>query len=112
MNQSSTGRLAGKRILVTAAAMGIGKASVEAMVSQGAHVVATDRNFDALLEAFGDMPEVQTHALDVLDESAINSLISEMPAFVPVTSIRALFLTPLSAIGILVSSLTLKRNLR
>ncbi len=81
MNQTSTGRLSGKRILVTAAAMGIGKASVEAMVAEGAHVVATDRNVEALAEAFADYPEVQTHALDVLDEAAINALITEMPAF-------------------------------
>ena len=48
MTLSSNPRLQGKRILVTAAAMGIGQASVLAMANQGAHVVATDRDFDSL----------------------------------------------------------------
>jgi 2-keto-3-deoxy-L-fuconate dehydrogenase len=75
------GRLAGKRILVTAAAMGIGRSCVEMMVAQGAYVVATDIKYDALMEAFADNPNIECHTLDVRDESAINELIGQMPAF-------------------------------
>ena len=41
-------RLNGKRVLVTAAGQGIGKASAIAMANEGAHVFATDVNMDAL----------------------------------------------------------------
>ena len=43
-----TGRLQGKKALITAAANGIGKASVEAFAAEGAQVIATDINTDAL----------------------------------------------------------------
>ncbi len=36
------GRLAGKRALLTAAAVGIGRATAEAFIAEGAHVIATD----------------------------------------------------------------------
>ena len=38
------GRLDGKKALVTAAAQGIGKATVEAFSREGAEVIATDIN--------------------------------------------------------------------
>lgn len=41
-------RLKGKRALVTAAAQGIGRATAEAMIAEGAQVFATDINTDAL----------------------------------------------------------------
>ena len=41
-------RLEGKRILVTAAAQGMGRASVLALAREGAHVVATDIRDDLL----------------------------------------------------------------
>jgi len=41
-------RLKGKRVLVTAAGQGIGRASALAMASEGAQVFATDVNMDAL----------------------------------------------------------------
>lgn len=86
MTLSSNPRLQGKRILVTAAAMGIGQASVLAMANQGAHVVATDRDFDSLTAAFsGFSPTnggiVETHQLDVLDDSSVSALLGSMPAF-------------------------------
>jgi 2-keto-3-deoxy-L-fuconate dehydrogenase len=43
-----TGRLAGKLAVLTAAGAGIGRATAEAFVQQGAHVIATDVNPDAL----------------------------------------------------------------
>ena len=63
------GRLAGKRIFVTAAGQGMGRASALAMAAEGGSVVATDRDADKLtgLAAAG----LETHALDVLDDAAV-----------------------------------------
>lgn len=45
-----SGRLQGKRALVTAAGQGIGRASALAFASEGAEVVATDINEGTLSE--------------------------------------------------------------
>ena len=66
-------RLEGKTVLVTAAAAGIGRASVLAMAAEGAKVWATDVN-GKLLESLAGAPGVQTAVLDVLDKSAIASM--------------------------------------
>ena len=47
------GRLAGKRAVVTAAAKGIGRATAELFVREGADVVATDIDEKALAEVEG-----------------------------------------------------------
>lgn len=73
---SSGKRLVGKRVLVTAAAMGIGQASVLAMAAEGAQVLATDLNLDALAKAYADMPEVKTAQLDVTNGQAIEALVA------------------------------------
>ena len=44
------GRLNGKTALVTAAGQGIGRASALAMAAEGARVIATDVNRDALAD--------------------------------------------------------------
>jgi 2-keto-3-deoxy-L-fuconate dehydrogenase len=67
------GRLAGKRAFVTAAAHGIGRASAEAMLAEGAHVVATDIDTDALATLAG----AETHRLDARDGGAIARLVPE-----------------------------------
>jgi 2-keto-3-deoxy-L-fuconate dehydrogenase len=66
-------RLEGKTVLVTAAAAGIGRASVLAMAAEGAKVWATDVN-GKLLQSLAGTPGVETAVLDVLDKSAIASL--------------------------------------
>ena len=43
-----SGRLEGKRALITAAGQGIGRASAMAMAAEGAQVFATDVNMEAL----------------------------------------------------------------
>jgi len=48
MNQHSTSRLQGKKALVTAAGQGIGRATVDAFVAEGATVIATDINEESL----------------------------------------------------------------
>ena len=60
-----TGRLAGKRCLVTAAAQGIGRASAEAFAAAGAAVIATDINLARLAE-LDDTDGITTAKLDVL----------------------------------------------
>lgn len=69
-------RLAGKRVLVTAAAQGIGKACAEAMVHEGAHVIATDIDGDRL-SAVG-APEKRL--LDVTNSDAVRLLAKELGA--------------------------------
>ena len=69
-----TGRLAGKRALVTAAAQGIGRAAAVAFAREGAEVVAADINPAALaaLAAEGHAG-LRTLQLDVTDRAAIEA---------------------------------------
>ncbi|WP_330564197.1 SDR family oxidoreductase [Pseudomonas yamanorum] len=66
--------LTGKRVLITAAAQGIGRASVEAYLAAGAEVIAADINQQALVDLSG----AQTVLLDVTDASAIQRLADEI----------------------------------
>ena len=66
-------RLAGKTVLITAAAQGIGLASAELLASEGARVIATDLHTDALA---GKPFEVRQ--LDVLDAAAIAALAADI----------------------------------
>ena len=70
-------RLQGKHILITAAGQGIGKATVLAMVAEGATVWATDVN-PSLLEGFKGMEHVHTAVLDVMDKAAIQAQVAAM----------------------------------
>jgi 2-keto-3-deoxy-L-fuconate dehydrogenase len=72
-------RLAGKTALITAAAQGIGRASVEAYAAEGARVIATDVNAAKLAELDG-MTGVETRLLDVLDADAITAAAKEIGA--------------------------------
>lgn len=62
--------LANKRVLVTAAAQGIGRASVLAFQQAGAEVIATDVN----IEPLQDVPGLQVVSLDVTDAAAIEAV--------------------------------------
>jgi len=66
--------LTGKRVLITAAAQGIGRASVEAYLAAGAEVIAADINQHAL----ADLPGAQTVVLDVTDANAIQRLADQL----------------------------------
>ena len=70
------GRLAGKVCIVTAAAQGIGRATVERLASEGAAVIATDINPDALAE----LPADEKFTLDVTDAAAIDRFASSCAA--------------------------------
>ena len=60
-----TGKLAGKRVLITAAGQGIGRASVLAFAREGAIVHATDIN-QQLLDALPKEAGIKPRKLDVL----------------------------------------------
>lgn len=66
-----SGRLDGKRALITAAAQGIGRSSSLAMAAEGARVIATDINEEALEELARENPNIETRILDVLDDVAV-----------------------------------------
>ncbi|WP_353150094.1 SDR family oxidoreductase [Pollutimonas bauzanensis] len=68
------GRLAGKIALVTAAGQGIGRATVEAFVAQGAQVIATDIN-EKLLTS---LQNCQVRRLDVTKPDEIAALAAEL----------------------------------
>lgn len=65
-----SGRLAGKRCLVTAAAQGIGRATALAFAAEGAEVIATDVNL-ARLAALDGTAGLATAKLDVTDAADI-----------------------------------------
>ena len=69
--------LTGKITLITAAAQGIGRASVEAFARAGAKVIATDINAAKLAELDG-MPNVTTRVLNVLSTEAVNAAVAEI----------------------------------
>lgn len=69
--------LAGKIVLITAAAQGIGRASVEAFVAAGAKVIATDVNAAKLAELSG-LANVTTRVLNVLSADAVTQAVAEI----------------------------------
>lgn len=71
-------RLKGKKILITAAAQGIGRATAETFAAEGASVIATDIKMDVLgtLKA----ANLTTRRLDVLDGAAILAAEKEIGA--------------------------------
>lgn len=75
-----TARLEGQHVLVTAAGQGIGRASALAFAAAGARVLATDIN-DAALESLKGEADIETARLDVLDDGAIRTLVSEKGPF-------------------------------
>ena len=71
-------RLSGKRAFVTAAGAGIGRATALAFAKEGAQVIATDINADALK----DLPSenLETQELDVTDKDAVQSIVTSVGA--------------------------------
>lgn len=70
------GRLCGKVALITGAAQGIGRASAEAFIREGAKVIATDIDTSRLADLHG----CEARQLDVCDASAIALMAEEFPA--------------------------------
>ena len=71
-------RLQGKKVLVTAAGQGIGRASALALAAEGAQVWATDISA-ALLASYQGVEGITALPLDVLDKVAIGRLVSSLP---------------------------------
>ncbi|EHA16368.1 SDR family oxidoreductase [Halomonas sp. HAL1] len=69
--------LEGKIVFITAAAQGIGRASVEAFASAGALVVATDINAAKLSELEG-VANVTTRVLDVLSDDSVKRVVADI----------------------------------
>ena len=70
-----SGRLRGKKIIVTAAGQGIGKATAVAFYNEGAHVIATDLNPKTLTELNNEYPDIKVQKLDSTDKNAISEFI-------------------------------------
>ena len=68
-------RLSGKTALVTAAGQGIGRATAEAFLREGAKVIAADINADSLAGLEGAI----ARKLDVTDPSAVSAIAAEFP---------------------------------
>lgn len=72
------GRMKAKRCLVTAAGQGIGRASALAMAAEGANVIASDINADALAALAGLGQGIETRVLDLLDFDAVDAACAEI----------------------------------
>ena len=72
------GRLENKTALVTAAGQGIGRATAERFMAEGARVIACDINAPALESLAG----AETVHLDVTDSAAVSALIGRLGAIV------------------------------
>ena len=72
-----TARLQGKTALLTAAGQGIGRATAEAFVREGATVIATDIN-QAQLDALKEQTGCAIRRLDVTDGAAISALVHDI----------------------------------
>jgi len=73
-------RLAGKRVLITAAGQGMGRAAVLAMLREGASVWATDLRRELLESLIEEAPEgrLEISSLDVCDPQAISDLCAQV----------------------------------
>ena len=66
-------RLKDKKIVVTAAAQGIGRATALAFCREGAHVIATDINEDKLSELQNENSSIQTQVLDSTNKDEVEN---------------------------------------
>ncbi|OJU10839.1 MAG: NAD(P)-dependent oxidoreductase [Caulobacterales bacterium 68-7] len=73
------GKLAHKIILITGAAQGIGKASADAFLREGAKVVATDLNGEKLKEVYAGVANVVTAAVDATDAAGVQAVVDANP---------------------------------
>jgi 2-keto-3-deoxy-L-fuconate dehydrogenase len=75
-----TGRLAGKTAVVTSAAQGIGRATVLAMVAEGAEVIATDINVPLLETLAKGSKHISIHKLDVTKQADVDAFATQHAA--------------------------------
>lgn len=72
-----SGRLSGKYAVITAAGAGIGRATALAFAKEGAKVLATDINADALASLAAEHASITTRTLDVTQAEQIKALVRE-----------------------------------
>jgi len=72
--------LAGKRVLVTAGANGIGLAITRGFIQSGAKVLICDVDEASLKRAQQDLPGVMTTVADVSDEQSVERLFAQVDA--------------------------------
>jgi len=72
-------RLDGKTILITAAGQGIGRASALACAGEGARVIATDVNAEALATLAAENSAIETRILDVTNGADIIAMAQDLP---------------------------------
>lgn len=72
--------LIGKRVLITAAASGIGLVMARGFIEAGARVFICDVNPAALEQARGDLPGLQGCLADVADEAQVQALFEQADA--------------------------------
>lgn len=77
MTQPADARLAGRAVLVTGAASGIGAAVCRRLVDEGASVAAVDRSSDGLDELWSSTSAVKPFACDVTDEAEVESAVGD-----------------------------------
>ncbi|MEM7538415.1 MAG: SDR family oxidoreductase [Chloroflexota bacterium] len=66
-----------QRVLITAGARGIGRATAEAFLTNGAHVHICDINADALAECQATLPAITTTVADVSNPDQVDRFIAE-----------------------------------
>jgi len=71
-------RLEGKKIIVTAAAQGIGRATAIKFVNEGATVIATDINEEKLQELKKEVSNIQTYKLDATNKNEVENFCSSI----------------------------------
>ena len=82
-------RLQGKQAVVTAAAQGIGRAIAERLAGEGAHVLAIDRNAQAL--ATLDHANITKVVADATDPAALTQAIGDKPVDILVNCVGWVF---------------------
>jgi 2-keto-3-deoxy-L-fuconate dehydrogenase len=76
-----SGRLAGKRCLITGAGAGIGRESALAFAREGAVVLAADIDAASLASLSQENGSIGSAVLDVTNSAAIDQLVAARPAF-------------------------------
>ena len=78
-------RLKNKKIIVTAAAQGIGRATALAFAKEGANVIATDINEEKLNEIKADYSNIETYKLDSTNKLDVENFCSSISFLLLIT---------------------------